>query len=80
MQGPEDDAGLAGKVALVSGGGYIRFKSKPDPRLRELAILQVGWIEKSEGAREMVRELAMSDAPLPRSSSISPTSTWSTSC
>jgi len=29
-------------------GGYIRFKSKLDPRLRELAILQVGWLEKSE--------------------------------
>src|SRR4029450_12769 len=86
-------------------GGYIRFKSKLDPRLRELAILQVGWMEKSEyeltphvqiamrsggtegdsqglraetegkpskreplaktilrGAREMVRELAMSEA------------------
>jgi len=86
-------------------GSYIRFKSKLDPRLRELAILQVGWIEKSEyefthhvkigrdfgvtdadieglmaetagkpssleplakailkGAREMVHELAMSDA------------------
>ena len=86
-------------------GGYIRHKSKLDPRLRELAILQVGWMEKSEyefthhvkigkefgvtdediaglmaetdgrpsklepqakailkGAREMVRELAMSDA------------------
>ena len=25
-------------------GGYIRFQSKLDPRLRELAILQVGWI------------------------------------
>jgi alkylhydroperoxidase family enzyme len=86
-------------------GGYIRFKSKLDPRLRELAILQVGWLEQSEyefthhvkigrefgvtdddiagmmaetegknskleplartilkGAREMVRELAMSEA------------------
>ena len=86
-------------------GGYIRFNSKLDPRLRELAILQVGWMEKSEyefthhvkigkefgvtdddiaglmaetegkpskleplakailrGAREMVRELAMSEA------------------
>ena len=84
---------------------YIRFRSKLDPRLRELAILQVGWMERSEyefthhvkigkefgvsdddiagliaesdgkpsgleplarailkGAREMVRELAMSDA------------------
>src|ERR1700758_2319848 len=29
-------------------GGFIRFKSKLDPRLRELAILQVGWREKSE--------------------------------
>ena len=29
-------------------GGYIRNKSKLDPRLRELAILQVGWMEKSE--------------------------------
>jgi alkylhydroperoxidase family enzyme len=86
-------------------GSFIRFKSKLDPRLRELAVLQVGWLEKSEyefthhvkigkefgvtdsdieglmaetegkpsrleplakailkGAREMVRELAMSDA------------------
>src|SRR6201998_858646 len=29
-------------------GSFIRFKSKLDPRLRELAILQVGWLEKSE--------------------------------
>lgn len=29
-------------------GGFIRHKSKLDPRLRELAILQVGWLEKSE--------------------------------
>src|SRR3989337_4011184 len=29
-------------------GGYIRSKSKLDPRLRELAILQVGWMERSE--------------------------------
>jgi len=86
-------------------GGYIRFKSNLDPRLRELAILQVGWLERSEyefthhvkigkefgvtdedisgliaetegkpsrleplakvvlkGAREMARELAMSEA------------------
>ena len=86
-------------------GGHIRFKSTLNPRLRELAILQVGWLEKSEyefthhvkigkefgvtdrdiqgliaetegrpseleplarailrGAREMVRELAMSEA------------------
>ena len=25
-------------------GNYIRFKSKLDPRLRELAILEVGWL------------------------------------
>ena len=86
-------------------GNYIRFKSRLNPRLRELAILQVGWLERSEyefthhvkigrefgvtdddiagmmaetegkesrlepltktilkGAREMVRELAMSEA------------------
>ena len=29
-------------------GSYIRFKSGLDPRLRELAILQVGWLERSE--------------------------------
>ena len=29
-------------------GSFIRFKSKLDPRLRERAILQVGWMEKSE--------------------------------
>lgn len=29
-------------------GGYIRNKSSLDSRLRELAILQVGWMEKSE--------------------------------
>ena len=34
--------------AFSGVGGYIRFKSKLDPRLRELAILQVGWLEKSE--------------------------------
>ena len=86
-------------------GNFIRFKSKLDPRLRELAILQVGWLERSEyefthhvkigkefgvtdediqaifletegkpskleplakailkGAREMVRDIGMSDA------------------
>lgn len=34
--------------AFSGMGGYIRFKSKLDPRLRELAILQVGWLERSE--------------------------------
>lgn len=29
-------------------GNHIRFKCRLDPRLRELAILQVGWLEKSE--------------------------------
>ena len=86
-------------------GNYIRHKSTLDARLRELAILQVGWMEKSEyefthhvkigkefgvtdediqglfletegkpskldpltklvlkGAREMVRDVGMSDA------------------
>lgn len=28
-------------------GGYIRWKSKADARLRELAILQVGWLAQS---------------------------------
>jgi alkylhydroperoxidase family enzyme len=86
-------------------GNFIRHKSTLDPRLRELAILQVGWLERSEyefthhvkigkefgvtdedirnlfletegkpstleplakailkGAREMTREIGMSDA------------------
>src|SRR3954465_1475154 len=29
-------------------GNFIRHRSTLDPRLRELAILQVGWLEKSE--------------------------------
>ena len=33
--------------AFHTVGNYIRFKSKLDPRLRELAILQVGWLERS---------------------------------
>ena len=28
-------------------GHYIRHKSKLDPRLREMAILQVGWVARS---------------------------------
>jgi alkylhydroperoxidase family enzyme len=35
-------------LAFNGVGGFIRFKSKLDPRLRELAILQVGWMERSE--------------------------------
>ena len=34
--------------AFFGIGGYIRNKSALDSRLRELAILQVGWMEKSE--------------------------------
>src|SRR5260370_17599701 len=29
-------------------GGTIRFKSKLDPRLRELAFLQAAWMETSD--------------------------------
>lgn len=33
--------------AFAGLGGYIRYGSKLDPRLRELAILQVGWLARS---------------------------------
>ncbi len=33
--------------AMAPLGQYIRYGSKLDPRLRELAILQVGWLAKS---------------------------------
>ena len=33
--------------AFATLGGFIRHKSKLDPRLRELAILQVGWLARS---------------------------------
>jgi len=33
--------------AFFGLGGYIRHGSKLDPRLREMAILQVGWIARS---------------------------------
>ena len=37
-----------GALRAFSGlGQYIRFQAKIDPRLRELAILQVGWLAKS---------------------------------
>jgi alkylhydroperoxidase family enzyme len=49
-------------------GGYIRFKSTLDPRLRELAILQVGWMEKSEYEFthhvKIGREFGVSDADI----------------
>ena len=33
--------------AFSALGGYIRHKTRLDPRLRELAILQVGWLARS---------------------------------
>lgn len=37
-----------GAARAFSGlGQYIRFKAKIDPRLRELAILQIGWLARS---------------------------------
>lgn len=37
-----------GAARAFSGlGQYIRYGAKVDPRLRELAILQVGWLAKS---------------------------------
>ena len=38
-------------------GGFIRFKSRLDPRLRELAILQVGYLTRAP------YELSVSPAP-----------------
>jgi alkylhydroperoxidase family enzyme len=34
--------------AINGMGGFIRHRSTLNPRLRELAILQVGWLEQSE--------------------------------
>jgi alkylhydroperoxidase family enzyme len=34
-------------LAMNGMGQFIRFGSKLDPRLRELAILQVGWLARS---------------------------------
>jgi alkylhydroperoxidase family enzyme len=36
-----------GLRAFTGLGGYIRFKSRLDPRLRELAILMVGYLTRS---------------------------------
>ena len=33
--------------AFSGVGGFIRYGSKLDPRLREMAILQVGWLARS---------------------------------
>lgn len=37
----------AGARAFGGVGSFIRFGAKLDPKLRELAILQVGWLAKS---------------------------------
>lgn len=58
---PEDRALLSRPIALFKAlvnspnaarafsglGGFIRNKSRLDPRLRELAILQVGWLARA---------------------------------
>ncbi|MEM7094571.1 MAG: carboxymuconolactone decarboxylase family protein [Actinomycetota bacterium] len=36
----------SGYRAFGRQGGWIRFRSKFDPRLREMAILQVGWVAR----------------------------------
>jgi alkylhydroperoxidase family enzyme len=36
-----------GARAFSTLGGFIRHKSRLDPRLRELAILQVGWLARA---------------------------------
>ncbi len=36
-----------GLRAFSTLGGFIRHKSRLDPRLRELAILQVGWLARA---------------------------------
>lgn len=36
------------RIAAAPLGHYIRFQSKVDPRLRELAILQVGYLARSD--------------------------------
>ena len=56
-----------GMARVFNGiGGYIRFESKLDPRLRELAILQVGRPERSEYEFihhvKIGREFGVSDA------------------
>src|SRR3546814_4174271 len=33
---------------VCSSDLWIRFKAKLDPRLREMAILQVGWLARSD--------------------------------
>src|SRR5215472_4675107 len=59
--GPDDQDILKRPIALAKAlanspkaaraffglGAYIRYGSKVDPRLRELAILQVGWLARS---------------------------------
>src|SRR5258708_13956914 len=51
-------------------GGFIRFKSKLDPRLRELAILQVGCMDRSDDEFthhvKIVKEFRATRPALPR--------------
>ena len=46
-------------------GNFIRFKSKLDPRLRELAILQVGWLERSATTAMIWRRGDLATSPPP---------------
>jgi len=39
---------IGGTRAFSGLGQWIRFKAKLDPRLREMAILQVGWLARSD--------------------------------
>ena len=60
--------GPDGMRAFNALAGYIRHKSKLDPRLRELAILQVGYSERSpyEWSHHVKigREFGVSDADI----------------
>jgi alkylhydroperoxidase family enzyme len=57
-----------GLRAFSTLGGFIRHKSRLDPRLRELAILQVGWLARApyEWSHhvKLGREFGVSDADI----------------
>lgn len=57
-----------GARAFSTLGGFIRHKSRLDPRLRELAILQVGWLARApyEWSHhiKLGREFGVSDADI----------------
>lgn len=57
-----------GLRAFSALGGFIRHKSRLDPRLRELAILQVGWLARAryEWSHHVKigREFGVSDADI----------------